>query len=180
MAHAVRISSVTSRADARGDMVDHLALGANATVARVAALLINTGQLWRTLRADHTLGSAADVRVAMVIGHADAGGRCAPPLADGVVAAGGRPARVARLLCHRRLGDGHKSTARRLVRVTFVPRRTAAARPVTDHVAERVIAACARTRVATLLALAAECVGAVRVGEALRAAADVRVAQKLG
>ena len=180
MAHAVRVSEEALRADAGRDVVDHLAVGVDAAVARVAALLADTGQQRCALRVEHALGPAADVRVAAVFGQADAGGRRAAPLALGVVAARGRPARVAWLLGLRRLGDGLRSAAGRLVRVALETRRTAAASEVADDVAEGVAAAGAGARVAALLALADERVGAVRVGETFRSTADVRVAPVLG
>ena len=156
-------------------MVHHLALRLQATVAGVAALLVDAGQSRRALRVHHTLGATADVRVTVILRAAHTGGCRAALLTDGVFTAGRRTTGVSGLLRHRWLGGRLQTTARGPVRIANVASWAAAARTMTDDVTEGIGAAGTGTWVAALLALAAERVGAVRVGKTLRTAADVRV-----
>lgn len=97
----VRIARVAANARADGQMVDDAALAVRTArlSARIDALVAHARPVARTVRADHALRPARAVRIALVVGRADAlvaAGRL-------VFALSVRPARVrlARLPCVR-------------------------------------------------------------------------------
>ena len=85
--------------------------------ARVPTLVLNTGQLDRTVGVDGALWLAFDVGVALQAGQAGTASRAAPLRALGVDTAGGRATRVDRSWC---CSDGSVAAGERVPNVSLV------------------------------------------------------------
>ena len=99
-----RVAAVARQARAGGGVVNHPALGVQAARAgtRVHALVVDARAVTRAVRVHDTLGPAARVRVARVLGQAGARARAVAFFAHGVGAARRRVARLTVLLLGRR------------------------------------------------------------------------------
>lgn len=98
MAAGQRIANVTSVAYAQRRVVHDLALGivAARSWTWIDALVIDAGPIRRTFAVQNTLGTALDVRIAVVLWNAGARPRTVVLLADGIRSAGCRLARMHR------------------------------------------------------------------------------------
>ena len=100
----VGLAKVAGRADTFGHVVDDGAAGAGRAVARVAAILLATGQFGRTVLVDEAFGlTAGPVRIAFVALRTEALGSMEGDSADGLGAARLEHARILTLTVDARL-----------------------------------------------------------------------------
>lgn len=160
LARGERIAGVAGPADAGGHVVDRQALGVQAAHAgtRVFAAVPDAGLVGRAVRAEHALGPAAFVRIALVVFDAAARADAVSFEALGVGAARRRLARVNLLVLFDHALDE---------RVAGERRRARARNGVADDVALGVAAARAGARVLALVVDAGRLRRAVGVDDTL-------------